>query len=287
MAEIYNLNTGVQEYGEKKSFYTDPWPDIYASRQNRNTFLTGLVSAVETHNLKNGDGEVTSKIPCAVVMMSPAKGLIPLSESGCTNRAQLRKLVGQMVNFKVIALDEQENLFFASIKQANEHFAQKTWDSVKVGDVRTAIVRDVNLRGAVVDIGGITTELLAKEMSWGWVNDVRDMVQIGDAFDVKIMSVDKENQEVAVSLRELLPNPWPGVMKRYKIGKENEYIGRVTGNPRFGIFVNLEPGVDMLVKQRSSKIRPGLGELVRVVITKMDPNKKQIEGYITRNLNRR
>ena len=286
MAEIYNLNKN-QFIGEKKNFYADPWPDIYASRQNRNTFLSGIVSAVETHSLKNGEGETTEKIPCAVVMMAPAKGLIPLIESGCANRAQLRKLVGQLVSFKVIAMDEKENLFFASIRQATDYLAKKTWEAIKVGDIKTAIVREVNLRGAEVEIGGITTDLPAKDMSWGWVNDVRELVQVGDAFDVKVMAVNKEKQAVSISLRELLPSPWPGVMKRYKIGKDNEYMGRVTGTPRYGVFVNLEPGVDALVKQRNKSLRPGLGEWVRIVITKMDPNTRQIEGFITRNLGRR
>jgi ribosomal protein S1 len=285
MAEIYNLNQ--QFTGGKKTFYTDPWPDIYASRQNHNSFLTGIVSAIETHDLKNSEGEVTRKIPCAVVMMTPAKGLIPLEESGCTNRAQLKKLVGQLVTFKVITLDESENLFFGSIKRANEYLSARAWNRLKAGEIRTAVVREVNLRGAQVEIDGIVTELPAQEMSWGWINDLREIVQVGDAFDVKIMEVDKENKKLRVSLRELMPSPWPGVMKRYKTGKDNEYMGTVTGLPYYGIFVNLEPGVDALVKQRDSKKRPALGEKVRIVITKMDPDKKQIEGYITRRLGHR
>lgn len=230
MAEVINLIQAEGFTGQKKSFHKDPWPDIYASRQSKNAILQGMVTAVEEYSIggKDEDDEKT-KIPCAVVMMGYVKGLIPLPESNCTNRVQLRKLIGQLIVFKVIAIQEKANLFVASRKQAIEQMAKATWDSLKKGDVKTAVVRDVHIRGAKLDIGGIGVEITADQMSWGWVNDVRELVQPGDSFDVKIVELDKKEKKIQVSLRELIPCPWPDCMKRYSVGME--VLGTVYRNP--------------------------------------------------------
>lgn len=262
--------------GEKKTFVKDPWPDIFASRQNRNTILQGVVSKIEEHTYAE------KIVPCAIVMMEHVKGLIPLQESHCLNKDQLRKLMGQLIVFRVIGIQEESNLFMASRSQAIEQMAKMTWEKLHLKDTRTAVVREVNLRGATVDIGGVLAELPATELSWGWVNDVRDYITPGDNFDVKVILLDKENKQVKVSVRELLPSPWPDCVKRYTVG--DEVIGTVTGIPRFGIFVNFEPGVDALVKQRRESIRPALHEKVVVVITEIDTKAKRMEGRIKKKL---
>ncbi|GBF34586.1 SSU ribosomal protein S1p [Desulfocucumis palustris] len=274
--KVVNITQAEGFTGEKKSFVKDPWPDIQASRQNRNTLLQGIVMAIEEHTIRVEEKE--KKMPCAVVMKEYVKGIIPLAFSGCAGKEQLRKLMGQIIAFKVIGIEKESNLFIGSRQYALERMSKATWESVKENDTRTAVVREVNLRGVKVDIGGILADLPARYMSWGWVNDVRELVEVGDSFDVKIIVIDREKQRVEVSLRDLLPCPWPDATKRYS--KDMEVLGVVTGLPDYGIFVNLEPGVDLLAKQRREEIRPGIGEKVTVVITKIDPQKRHIEGFI-------
>lgn len=266
--------------GEKISFVVDPWKDIFASIQSKGKklkFLAATVTALETHTIK---GE---SFHCAVVMLGHVKGLIPLQESDCKTKEQLRKLMGQRVSFKVTTLNQKDNLFIASRKIAREHMAKQNWEKLKEGDIKTATIRDVNLRGATVDIGGILAELPAQELSWGWVNDVRDYLKVGFETDVKIIALDKEKGVAKVSIRELLPNPWPDCTKRFSVG--NEYLGTVTGIQDYGIFVNLnEPGVDALAKQRTEGLRPALYEKVIVKIQKILPKEQRIKCVITAKL---
>lgn len=274
MADLSILAEGFGKDVEKKEFTSNYWPEIYAARQN-STIMQEMATAVETHWL---DGE---DIPCLVVMLGNIKGLIPLQESGCEKKDQLRKLVGQIVAFKVITFDRDEELVLLSRSRALEHMARVTWERLEKGQVRTAVARAVYPKTAELDIGGILVTLPVEEFSWGWTDDMRDHLQEGDAFDVKITKVDKENKQVSVSLKELLPCPWPDAATRYQEG--NEYLGTVSGIEEFGIFVNLEPGVDALAPQMKFGA-PQKGDRVLVRIYKIRPAEHKINARIIKNL---
>ncbi|MBC7238535.1 MAG: S1 RNA-binding domain-containing protein, partial [Chloroflexi bacterium] len=70
--------------------------------------------------------------------------------------------------------------------------AKKTWEEIEEGQIGTATVRLVTPYRVIVDIGGIQAVIPPSELSWGWVNDPRDIVQVGESFDVKIIHVDRE-----------------------------------------------------------------------------------------------
>ena len=205
---IRNANYTVAEgfTGKKKSFASNPWPDIFASLQDKYALMHELVLRVEEPVM---DEKENKKMPCAVVMIGHVKGLIPLPESGCESKEKMRKLIGQNVVFRVTHIMEESNLFIASRKSAIDLMAKETLKKIKEGEVRTAVVREVNFKSAIVDIGGIQAKLPVGEMSWGWVNDVRQLMSVGDSFDVKVMSLDRNTGEIKVSLREADLNPWP------------------------------------------------------------------------------
>lgn len=291
--------------GEKKVFVSDPWPDIYAAWQNRNSFrgvMQDVVSAVEEYELDGGTE------PCLVVMKDGIKGIIPLDESGVLEiqgeednnpRPRLRQLVGQVVAFKVMGVDKEHDLFVASRKAALEEMARRTWEEIEEGQVRTATVRLVTPYRVVVDIGGIQAVIFPSELSWGWVSNPQDAVQVGESFDVKITHVDRENKKVRVSLKELLPNPWKKVPQKYRVG--NEYLGSVTGVKEFvkgtdgetinasgsdifvGVFVELEPGVTVLCPpMRYQQVVPGDRVIVRV--NRVRPEERRMSGSLVRRI---
>lgn len=291
--------------GEKKVFVSDPWPDIYAAWQNRNSLrgvMQDVVSAVEEYEL-DGENEL-----CLVVMKDGAKGIIPLKESGIpepegeeeyNSRPRLRQLVGRVVAFKVMGIDRDHDLFVASRKAALEEMAQRTWEEIEEGQVKTATVRLVTPYRVIVDIGGIQAVISPNELSWGWVNDPRDVVQVGESFDVKIIQVDRENMKVRASLKELLPNPWERVPQKYRVG--NEYLGTVTGVREFaretdgeainasgsdifvGVFVELEPGVTVLCPpMRFQQVVPGDKVIVR--INRVRPEERRMSGSLVRRI---
>ncbi|MDD2586790.1 MAG: S1 RNA-binding domain-containing protein [Syntrophomonadaceae bacterium] len=277
----------------KKNFSLDLWPEIYASRQNQ-SILTWAVTGIEEISLKD------SKTLCMVVSQERIKGLIPLEESGVNpaenkniTRSRLMNLIGQDVKIIVIGIDKENDLFIASRKKAIEKLSAVTWDSIESGQIKTAIARRIVRRrkndgtvtdlGLMIEISGIETFLPVQELSYGWVNEILSLIQPGDIFDVLILDVDKEKQKLSVSVKALYENPWPSCVNRYT--KNSAYAGTVTGVAEYGIFVNLEPGVDVLCRHPKSG-RVNKGDKVALIITRIDPSEQKINGIINRILRR-
>jgi small subunit ribosomal protein S1 len=83
------------------------------------------------------------------------------------------------------------------------------------------------------------------ELSWGWVNHPREVVQVGDEVDVYVLRLDRERKRIALSLKRLQPDPWTLVDVKYEVGQLVE--GVVTKVVRFGAFIEIEPGLEGLL----------------------------------------
>jgi len=99
--------------------------------------------------------------------------------------------------------------------------------------------------GAFVDLGGIDGLVHISEISWGRVTHPGTLLKIGDAVRVLVLSIDRENRHVGLSIKRLLPNPWEAVDDRYAVGDIVE--AQVTHLADFGAFVQLERGLEGLV----------------------------------------
>jgi ribosomal protein S1 len=203
-------------------------------------------------------------------------------------------LVGQELSFMVIGIDKKNNLFIGSRSRAMERLSSAAWDKLESGQTKAAIARriirrskpdgTVNDIGLYVEIDGIEAFLPVQELSYGWVGDISSQIQPGDVFDVKITGVDKEKQRLDLSVKSLYPDPWPGCADRY--AKNAIYVGTVTGIAEYGIFADFEPGVNTLCKHpKSGKLNKG--DKVAVLITRITPEDKKINGVITRVVRRK
>lgn len=287
-----------------KQFFYDPWPDIYASRQHSRTFLDVEGIGLENHTVPV-DGEL-KEVPCLIVSFhpnSPVYGFLPLDYSGTKTINQLRKLVGQRFLVRVVAIDRENELVVVNRKAAMEEQAKETWEDLKEGEVRPAIIRGINWKYAVLELGtregekilpgGVEAPLRREESSWAYVDDLREFfeaagIKAGDAIDVKITKLDREKQEIEVSLKPLLPCPWPEAARRFKEGAD--YVATVSGIEEYGVFVNLPmPGVSALCPQPPrEEVRRGIkkGDRVLVTVRKIYPEKRRILAVIKYRLDR-
>ncbi|OUM87553.1 MAG: hypothetical protein BAA01_06580 [Bacillus thermozeamaize] len=264
------LIEGYQEEKVEQQEYDESWQRIYAAKQN-NLILQSEITGFEV---------VLGKL-CGIVYVGNVRGMIPLEYSGVDEPRQFKAMIGEPVVFKIVTYDREGNTFVASRKDAVEHMAGVTWKRLEQDAVITAVVRKVERKVLTVDIGGIQVEIPAQEFSHGWTDDLREVVQPGDHFKVKVIELDKENKKVSVSKKAIEPCPWPDCTKRYVKG--GEYVGRVSGVAEYGIFVNLEPGVDALVPHmRFDRLRRGNRVLIR--IREIDVKKQRIHGRIMRKL---
>lgn len=266
----------------------DIWPEIYAAFQNK-TILQVEAKGVRNHPIQGKD------IPCIQVHYNTVTGIIPANESGLNGfpqdpaeiemlpdldkrkilRSLENRIVGLPVWILILAVDKENEFFLASRKRALEIMASHTWDRLQEGEIVPGTVREVYPKSAVVDIGGIETRVGASEIAWGWVEDARNILERGKTYQVKVLSVDPEQEHVEVSLKQAQPSPWPECAKRYVKG--GIYSGTVSGVIDKGVFVNLEPGVDIFV-HHPKFTRVKKGDKVRVLIHRVDIESQRIYG---------
>jgi small subunit ribosomal protein S1 len=107
--------------------------------------------------------------------------------------------------------------------------------------------------GAFVDLGGVDGLVHVTEISHGRVRHPRDVLAEGDEVKVKVLELDREKNRISLSIKQLLPNPWDHVAQRYPA--RGPFEGRVVRRTDFGVFVELEPGLDGLL--HVSQLPPG------------------------------
>ena len=120
-------------------------------------------------------------------------------------------------------------------------------------------------------------------MSWGRLTHPRDLVNVGDEIQVKVLKFDKDKQRVSLGFKQLTPDPWLDATERYPIGAQVR--GRILSVTDYGAFVELEQGIEGLVhvsemtwskrmKHPSKMVKPG--DEVDTLILSVNPNDRRI-----------
>ncbi|KQN96874.1 S1 RNA-binding domain-containing protein [Paenibacillus sp. Leaf72] len=258
----------IRDDNYQKQSEQESWEKVYQARQNRSIMQSEL-RGTETHGDKL----------CGIVFVGHIKGLIPLEHSGYEKAYQLEEVIGQNIYYKVTNLDRESEMFTASRSLAVDHLQGLSWDILRENRIFEAAVVRVNNRSVKLDIGAIITDLPIEEVSYGWVSDLHSLYKIGSTIHVKVMKVDKETKTLIVSVKALKANPWPECTRRYQ--KNNTYTGVVSGVVEYGVFVNLEEGVDVLCPHPKPNIgRVKLNDRVKVRIKDVNVEESKMTAVI-------
>jgi ribosomal protein S1 len=161
-------------------------------------------------------------------------------------------------------------------------------EELEAGQVRRGRISQITDFGLFVNLGGLDGLVHISELSWGRIEDPREAYHEGQRIKVKVLSVDRDRQRIALSIKALAPDPWEIAPEKYEEGTLVE--GKVTQVVDFGIFVELEPGVEGLlhnselgdVEQRN-ELAQGEGILVKVI--RVEPDRRRI-GLSVRQVHR-
>ena len=172
---------------------------------------------------------------------------LPPASEGADRSDQLSVLVGTALCLKVIEFDPERGrlVFSQRAAQAGPGCRAELLARLRPGDRVSGLVTNVTRFGVFVELGGVEGLIHVSELSWGRVRHPSDAVCCGQHVEVKVLSVDREQGRVALSLKDLMPDPWQTVEDRYSVGEIVE--GVVTNVVRFGAFVGLEEGLEGLV----------------------------------------
>ena len=217
-----------------------------------------------------------------VVQVLGLEGFVPSSQILKENVGDGRDLVGNRVELKIMDADPKEGQLILSekavVESAGLKAAQKILGGVAVGDVYKGVVTSVTSFGAFVElmVGRKKIEGLVhlSELSWEKVNDPADFVSAGDKVEVKVIG--KDRGKLALSIKQAKGDPWDKVEEKYKPGAAIK--GKVMRKTDFGVFVQLEPGVEGLI--HLTKIPPATqlksGEEISCTIEEVDRKLRKI-----------
>jgi small subunit ribosomal protein S1 len=191
----------------------------------------------------------------------------------------------QTINVVVIDFDEAKKRISLGLKQLQPHPWENIETKYPVGTKVNGKVVSLADYGAFIEIEkGIEGLIHISEMSWTQhIKHPSQVVSMGQMIDAVILSLDKENKKISLGMKQLEPDPWMNLMEKYPVG--SKHTGTVRNLTNFGVFVELEEGVDGLVHisdlSWTKKIRhPGevvkKGDRLEVVILGVDVEQRRI-----------
>ena len=174
----------------------------------------------------------------------------PYSQMDLAHGGTPADYIGQRFLFRITEYsDRGRNIVLSRRRLLEEEHRKRVEvvkESLKVGDVVHGTVKNLAKFGAFVDIGGIEGLVPMSELAWFRVEEVSDVLHIGEEVDAKVVDIDWGRNRISLSLKQCREDPWSSVASRYAEGTVLNQR-RVTRLANFGAFVELEPGVDGLI----------------------------------------
>jgi small subunit ribosomal protein S1 len=232
-------------------------------------------------------GTVVSRVKGGVTVDIGLKAFLPGSQLEIRPVRNLDGYLGQQIEVRVIKLNKKRGNVVVSRKEIleEEQNAKRstTLEQLGEGTILTGTVKNLTDYGAFVDLGGIDGLLHITDMSWGRLTHPRDLVNVGDEIQVKVLKFDKDKQRVSLGFKQLTPDPWLDAIERYPVGAHVH--GRVLSVTDYGAFVELEQGIEGLVhlsemtwskrlKHPSKLVKPG--DEVETVVLSVNPADRRI-----------
>jgi len=211
---------------------------------------------------------------------------IPISQLSFARVEDANVFNGKELMVKIIEFDQEKRNVVASArdieKVESEKRREELFNSITKGENREGTVVRLAKFGAFVDLGGVDGLIHISELSWNRVNDPSEVVSVGDKVSVYVLDVDKEKGRISLSLKDVKVDPWNDIFLKYQINSVVE--GIATKFMNFGVFVELEPGLDGLVhiseiseeRVNNPSDKLTIGETIKVKILDINEKDKRI-----------
>ena len=214
-------------------------------------------------------------------------GLIHITDLSWSRINHPNELVELDEQIKVVILDfdEDKSRIQLGLKQLSKHPWEALADDVKVGDVVKGKVVVIADYGAFVEISeGVEGLIHVSEMSWSThLRSAQDFFNVGDQIEAKILTFDREERKMSLGVKQLTPDPWTDITKKYPV--DSKHKGIVRNFTNFGVFVELEEGVDGLIyisdlswtkKIKHPREFCNTGNNIEVVVLELDVDNRKL-----------
>lgn len=237
------------------------------------TVLTGMING----KVKGG----------LTVMVNSIRAFLPGSLLDIRPIKDVSAYEGKEIEFKVIKLDKKRNNVVVSRRAVLEETLSEEREALlatlEEGAVVKGIVKNITNYGAFVDLGGIDGLLHITDLAWDRMKHPSELLETGQEIEAKVLKFDQDRRRVSLGLKQLQPDPWEGLDRRYPVG--THLYGTVTNLTDYGAFVEIEKGIEGLVHVSemdwtNKNVYPSkivqVGDEVQVMILDVDAERRRI-----------
>lgn len=255
------------------------WQNINSSKE-RGKILEGKIIAIEQEKLKE------QNIICAIVDFKGIKVMIPASEISKdfkNDKKLLRNMMGAEIKFIVVEVDRVSCIAIASRIKAMERLKEINIKKIEKDDVIYGKIVGIWKKYVRIEVLGMDFIFNAKDMRYGYTEDLSKIYKINEQIKVKVKEVSEEQNTIKISIKDLLEDPYLNIRKDFT--EKGEYLATITGYTDNGIFAKLSQGVDTVCTLPTWLDRPPLiNEKVIVKIYKIVPEKRKIYSSLIKIL---
>ena len=208
------------------------------------------------------------------------RGFIPSTQLTSEFVSNPSQLINRRIKVKVIEIDPAINRLVLSQKASamgvTPTIQKEKLAKIKQNDVVKGTISGIAPFGIFVDVDGIEGLIHISEVAWEKVDNLAGIYKVGAKIEVMILDVNTNEGKLNLSIKRLTPDPWKNILDRYPM--ESSVSGKVVRSLPYGIFVQLEPGIEGLL--HISKLTPGeeplVGEKIECMVEKIDTVKRKI-----------
>lgn len=233
------------------------------------------------------EGKVTETVNKGMIVVYKGyKVFVPESQASERRTSDLSALVGKVVAFKIIDINDRRKRLVGSVRVILEaqkkELEEKFWADAAVGKTYTGVVKSMTNFGAFVDIGGVDGLVHISELSWKRIKHPSEVLSLGDSIEVYIKDINEETKKISLGFKKAEDNPWEIVKSKVELdGTVKVKIVRIMP---YGAFAEIIPGVDGLIhisqiaNRRIEKPQDELtlGQEVEAKVTEIDWENKKI-----------
>ena len=262
-------NTRLSRERARRAKSWEALESAFADQSIVKGFLTGKVKGGFTVSMD----EVRAFLPGSLVDVRPVTDTVFLEN--------------KELEFKVIKLDRVRNNVVVSrravVEKEMEVERAELLQNLEEGQIMKGIVKNLTDYGAFVNLGGLDGLLHITDIAWKRVKHPSDVLEVGQELDVRVLKFDRERNRVSLGLKQLGEDPWADIARRYP--ESTRIFGKITNVTDYGVFVELEEGVEGLVHVSemdwtNKNVHPSrvchLGDEVEVMVLEIDSERRRI-----------
>ncbi|MFQ6606385.1 MAG: 30S ribosomal protein S1 [Fidelibacterota bacterium] len=219
---------------KEKADFMRRWTEV-KERYEKNETMTGKI----IRRIKGG----------LVIDLDGIQAFLPGSQIDLRPVKDFDQYIDQEIEVRIVKLNEARKNIVVShkviLEESQKEQREALLNEIEVGQVLEGRVKNITDFGVFLDLGGVDGLLHITDLSWGRVSHPSEIVNLDETLTVKVIDFDREKQRISLGLKQLTPHPWDSVEERYPVGSTVK--GKVVSMTNYGVFVEIEPGVEGLV----------------------------------------